>query len=48
LEKTRDALVVLDSTVAKAYAEAITWVLEEKEKQGAYTGPRIARIAFKG
>lgn len=48
LEKTRDALAVLDSTVAKSYAEAITWVMEEKEKQGAYTGPRKDRIAFKG
>ena len=49
LEKTRDALLALEEDkVAQAYAEAVAWVMEEKEKQAAYTGPRKDRIAFKG
>ena len=48
LETTRDALLAIEDSVADAYAEAIGWVLEEKKKQGAYTGPRKDRITFKG
>ena len=48
LEKTAQALTTLENEVAQSYADAIGWVLEEKAKQGAYTGPREDRIAFKG
>ena len=29
-------------------SDAISWVMEEKEKLASYTGPRKDRIAFKG
>ena len=48
LEETARALSALDGEVARAYGDAIAWVLEEKAKQGAYTGPREEKIAFKG
>jgi hypothetical protein len=49
LEQVRDALLQIeDDSVAYAYAEAVQWVIAEKEKQGAYTGPRKDRISFKG
>ena len=44
---TREALVALgDDDLAVAYIEAIDWVVEEKKKREAYTGPRSDRIAF--
>lgn len=49
LKTTRDALAALEGdATAQAYAEAITWVMKEKEKQSAYTGPRKDRIVFQG
>ena len=49
LEAVRDALLQIeDDSVAYAYLEAVQWVIAEKEKQSAYTGPQKERIAFKG
>ena len=49
LEKTKAALTALEADpLAKTYADAISWVMEEKEKLATYTGPRKDRIAFKG
>ena len=49
LESVCDALLAIeDDSVAYAYAEAVQWVIGEKEKQGVYAGPRKERIAFKG
>ena len=48
LESTANALAALDDEVARSYAEAIGWVLEEKAKQVGYTGPRKDKITFKG
>jgi len=49
LTETKDALHKLtDDPIAQAYAEAVEWVIAQKEKQAAYTGPREDRIAFQG
>ena len=49
LEKTRDALAKLETDpVAKAYLDAVNWVIEEKKKLPSYAGPQKKRIAFQG
>ena len=49
LETVYRALAKIENdSVAAAYAEAVKYVMDEKEKQGKYTGPREDRIAFKG
>ena len=48
IQEVREALSKLDTPVAKAYTEALDWVLEEKAKEIGYTGPRKDRIAFQG
>ena len=48
-EKAQAALEALgEDDVARAYAAAIRWVLEEKQKDKGYTGPREERVAFQG
>ena len=49
LESVRNALLQIENDgVAAAYAEAVQYVIDEKKKQGEYTGPQKERIAFKG
>lgn len=49
LSDIRDALLVLsDDHTAQAYAEAIDWVMTEKQKDPGYTGPRKDPVKFEG
>ena len=46
--EVRGALAQLDTPTARAYTEALSWVLEEKAKDPGYTGPKKARVKFQG
>lgn len=49
LLEARSALAQLEADeTARAYMEAVDWVIREKEKQQTYTGPQKERVAFKG
>jgi hypothetical protein len=48
MQTVRDSLTALEGNTAKAYAEAVAWALEEKEKQNAPVLPQKERLAFKG
>ena len=48
IRRVREALGNLDTPTARAYAEALDWVLEQKAAQPTYNGPKSERTKFKG